>query len=559
MFDSRIFKSEIEGRNVNKINMAKDLVSQNNFQKAKQILFDVLYDEHESSGLRIEAGKELERIQEVSLKSEEKITCWQYLGELFYSTQEYWNCARYLELLKSHSTVVLQTEKQLIKSWIEIGELSKAITLAEEVCVRLIKKKIVAPVIEILTHLEEVGAKRTSLDKIKGLALLAGGQLEGIEKEFIAHIEKGDEELSIKQLSVYTAYRDALKNSDQPAHKLIKSLSTVVIEGRMLRLGACTWVEKKSYITALYEMMLLGVEKKIIARKTLLYVETVKRKEMALYILRYAEELAIAQIEKKRLEKLGKNLEGYRSFTLGADEIDLGEDLFKQASPAVKRTQDQIKRLEHQVLMAEGKGLAKERLMIIEKIVELDPDHRWASELTRSESTSSTLIPRDDITEVQKRLYSEIQRSIGYAFESQTFDNDLSRTLVKQLSLWNQSELARSGKDVLISMIMMNIYDAALWLLEEKFEEVGFSKNERDDYKVSIYTKKKEYHKAIDIIDDILSRNNLNHTELKHYLYTKAELLRASGKLVEALKYYKAVSTKDRNYRLVKLRMRQIA
>lgn len=144
----------------------------------------------------------------------------------------------------------------------------------------------------------------------------------------------------------------------------------------------------------------------------------------------------------------------------------------------------------------------------------------------------------------------------------ETSNNENSEIAIeKSLMYIDESELIESIKDIVVCLIDFKMYNAALATIERIRSKLPIDQKIEIEYlRVNIFYLRKEFHFAISEIESYLESNKqVEQVSLESFLYMKAECLFKLEKFKEAGRLYQKLNKFNKNYRLVKERLLEIA
>jgi tetratricopeptide (TPR) repeat protein len=528
-----------------------------NYHDARRTFLSVLTSES-SVQEKKQSIKELEKLLPLGIEKAEKRIFFKAGFDFFFNEKDFQEAIKYYDLLVGETDHQETGEDRLrfLSVLIEAGNLERARSLSKQVLIRLNDKKCNSEILKIISFLKSYGLNESGYgDLQRAVEIRIGSVNESIK--FIEsclskdnNSSKKSDEQSIKRIF------DEVERSEHRGHKKLKALSSLYLHSLTIEAGIATLADRKSFISAIYEYILLDGKAEIVGKMVLIYARVYRRKEIVLHVLRHADEHGLSKLFKIELEKLGRNLEKFSGFKLSLDDVDLGEDLFKDSLSNNKRKEEQVRRLEAQLNIAEQKGMREESAAILSKIRELDPEN----ELFRpgSQVEERSVEKNRDGEKVKDSLIKEISQYIKKTEkndETKAYEKEVISSLKVYESVYNFIEL----KELLVASLSMQAYEISQYVLSQLIDRKSLSKTEEMYFQITVWLGEGRFHKAVDLADEALQLEEISWHEQTSFLYQKAEALKGAGKKKQALECFKRVYERDSSFRIVKTRIRELA
>ncbi len=231
-------------------------------------------------------------------------------------------------------------------------------------------------------------------------------------------------------------------------------------------------------------------------------------------------------------------------------KIDFAEDLFYSEEKKlnvfakIQRIIDEINFLDE----SNHKDIIFQKLEELEKI---DPTNAFLKKYYEKESEK--VFPKNDyfLENLEKEWEQDLLR---ISKQSDQKTDVFEKNMIAYLSRTLEEEFQGYENDLILAFYSMELYSVVIFLIE-KIKEKDFG---LIFILISVYMKKKEYYKAIDLIDDLLEKEVLIPEERISFLYLKAESLFLFGLKNDALDLYLYIRSQVPRYRLVEQRIHEI-
>lgn len=522
------------------IQEAEAYLRENKFKEALRFLIRVL-DEHgfEIEDKKIAAEYITRKLKSVMIDNDSDIV-WTKIANLWFDNNEYQKSLDAFKKITKRNQDG-EIKYKMIVSSIRDGDLHTSALILRKYLDDLVRKKNASKIDETLNRLKSENFNTDQFEKFKKIADVFTG------KNIAVYEHEGDREDILH----------AMANVREQESKYLKNkIYLLTINSHNIK------NEKKKIISKIFECYLLGSKYEEHLQTLIEYVSVVKRRELAYLIIRRSSEAeSIKNKYKQKLEIMSKNLDNYIPFSASSDDLDLGEDLFSTEFPASKRRDVRIERLKNQyeILMENGYSeQAKEILVILN---ELDPDHNVVDQLPSnidkgSRVKSNAKLNEDKIenlleeVELMSKIYGEKNA------QSISLDHQI-RVMKKHVQSMVDSVVKTSGKDILISLISMELYEIGLEFIKTKGDLFIDDLAESLYYQSICYFKMSRFTLALEKIDEALLQE-MNNSRRCSLLYQKAEMLSSIGKVSHSLQVYRQILKIDPKHKQANFKALQI-
>jgi tetratricopeptide (TPR) repeat protein len=520
---------------------ASSLILNNQFEKALRILLQVLEDaKSDKLEKKIAADLLVDRLHDAVSEKQFQNT-WSIIGNLWFEENEYDKAIITFEKLDERGMLDGSQRKNYILSHLRNGNLSSSSGLLNDYLNNLVLKKNSFKILQILAQLSTENIDMKSFDHYIKMAKIFRGEEVDLSS---ASRER------VKLL-------DALGRVKEPESKKIKN--DIFIK-KFFEPGID--LERKKLISKIFESYLLGSPFEEHIPTLIQYVLIVKRRELAYLVLRRSSEIEPIKMKfKKELELISKNLDKYLPFKFNMEEMDLGEDLFSSEFPAANRRDVKIERLKNQYEILLENGYYDQAQGILKQLDMIDPDHNVERDQKENKSDSSRVSSsRHEKIKKLAQLVDEVElvTSVygGKQNESDDFDHQ-ARVFKKHIQSMGDQELRLSGKDILISVLSMELYAVAIDLIKERGELFMNDEVESFYFQSICYFRMNMFTLAIEKLDEALLLE-MNSVQRCGVLYQKAEMLSLMGRLKEALLVYRQILLIDPRHKKANMRALQV-
>lgn len=233
-------------------------------------------------------------------------------------------------------------------------------------------------------------------------------------------------------------------------------------------------------------------------------------------------------------------------------EIDSAEDLFDSEKEDEAKVRGKVNALINLGQSDQAKLLLKNYLETNSK----SALRTEFSELLTSAEGSIIQTKSINIDSVIEKLVGKINRASKK--EVPTIGIDLDQRSIKSfLSLQEDTYLIDNFRDLISCFIMLEFYEASLWLIENIIEKNKELEREARFLRCDIYLLSSKYHYCLDETLAVWEKFDLDFDEELEILYKRAECYRLMGKRTKAIDLYREVLYRDANYRLAKIRLQE--
>lgn len=247
--------------------------------------------------------------------------------------------------------------------------------------------------------------------------------------------------------------------------------------------------------------------------------------------------------------------------TIDQSEMDFGTDLFREDNNSHYDLSARKERMVREILILQRAGKSKEANELIRELEKIDDEHLLVKELNESyigTNASRLLKKRDGIDEIVRRITNEISVQSKLLTQPEEVQESWGALLIKNIEYMEPDEFKKSQRDLIVSCLDLSFPEIAQKVLDDERGSINPNSLDYDYFKISILMNQRKDHLALDYCNEILQKKVLIESESLTFLYLKAELLRALGKRIEAIKIYRKVWEIDPGYRLAKYRMLEI-
>ncbi len=257
------------------------------------------------------------------------------------------------------------------------------------------------------------------------------------------------------------------------------------------------------------------------------------------------------------LSKWNPEIEALFPERAGEEDVDFGdidsaEDLFDE-------DQEEGALIRGKVNALISLGQPDQARILLKNFLESNPKSELRQEYQELLTTvDGTRVLRKNISidSVMENLVRKISRSSGSQEKPATIDLD-QRSIKSYLSLQDDSYLIDNFRDLVSCFIMLEFYEASLWLIESVLEKAPELEREARFLRCDIYLMCGKHHYCLDETLAVWNKFDLDFDEEIEILYKRAECYRLMGKRAKAIDLYREVLYRDGNYRLAKLRLQE--
>jgi tetratricopeptide (TPR) repeat protein len=328
-----------------------------------------------------------------------------------------------------------------------------------------------------------------------------------------------------------------------------------------------TWDRKKRIINEIFDGVLSRPESPMYYRILLKYSVATKRKELAYstieYMLKNKDILGIKRGEQKRLQKLSEEIITWpedEDKEINYEDLDMGTDLFKEYNDGSNIFQ-KIKKIERDIEFLKSTNNEEEIKVLLEELRELDDEHTLVKELNEQKSkdeASRFVEKKKSLDSVKDDLLEQIQR-FTMPSESDEEEKRFDRTLGIQVELLEESVFDKNKSDLVVALMEMGLYKAALKCLERNVPNDSDVREKMNYFNLKIQLLKEsgKIHEALDVCQETIANYPLTNEEKINFVYQEGELARKMKKNAQAVAAYKWVDMIHPGYRLVRQRLRE--
>ncbi len=363
-------------------------------------------------------------------------------------------------------------------------------------------------------------------------------------------------------LSLMSEFYDSVSRSKHwrrsPAWLWFKAITNL----EKIKLNNALIHTRKEFAHAIYDLLLLNPRNNILHELIIDYAITVKRPNLA--------KSSITSLESNGKVVDDFIIEGLDSLGLDPTEnldtdLDMGTDLFRD----VGNTQDKVKVLESKIDFIRSSGNKEKLSELLEELRDLDQNHTLVKEVFEKEQkvTGSRVLSGSghvsDTGEIEDSLLLEISQFLPETSDVNIDEVETNeRALKKVVSMMPFSELLANAIDLIAAFNTLGMPGVSLLILEYLSNT---SDNETDVKEVlnikylliETYIESERLYKALNIAEEVCEKYPLIDSERICFYYLRAEILRRLGNVREALRFYVFVAKLDKNYRLVKQRLKE--
>ena len=242
------------------------------------------------------------------------------------------------------------------------------------------------------------------------------------------------------------------------------------------------------------------------------------------------------------------------------DDLDMGTDLFKEYNEGSNIFQ-KIKKLERDIEFLRTTGNEENVKVLLEELRELDDEHTLVKELNevKSKNAASRFRVTDKgLDDIKNELLEQIER-----FTLKSEEDDISkkfdRRLSVQISHLDETIFIRNKMDLVVALMGMDLYSAALKCLERNIPS-DEDLNQKMNYlnlKIQLLKESGKMHDALDVCQEVIAKYPLTNEEKINFVYMEGELSRLMKKKQQAVAAYQWVDMIEPGYRLVKQRLKE--
>jgi tetratricopeptide (TPR) repeat protein len=519
---------------------ASALIAQNQFKDALVLLVELLSSSNAQTAERKIAASLISQKLSQEIHANDYVNIWTKIGNLWFEENEYLNALEAYKKIEDSGVVDGQIKIKIILSYLRVGNLSESSIRLMKYLKELSRKKNSSKIIDFLNLLETENFDLRKFDYFKTIA----NCYRGIYSEF------DNEEPELKEIV------KSLNNVKEQEAKALKNKLYIQNNNELQQ------EDRKKIISKIFESYLLGCKYEEYIPTLIKYVLVVKRRELAYLLLRRSAEIEqVKRLYKEDLEKISKGLEEYKPFRFDSEDLDMGEDLFSTVFPAANRRDMKIERLRNKYEIFQANGYKEQAKEVLELLNEIDPDNKITIHEELNSTQKSRLGKNQSLNNSKiMELLDEVDLAAAVYGTSKLNNNSFEhqlRVVKKHVESLSECEVRESGKDILISLLSMELYEICLEFIKEKGSLIISDVVERLYLQSVCYFRMNKLLLAIEKIDEALLVE-MNNAQRCNILLCKAEMLRFTGKVAQSLSVYRQILKIDPKNKLANARSLQI-
>lgn len=232
-------------------------------------------------------------------------------------------------------------------------------------------------------------------------------------------------------------------------------------------------------------------------------------------------------------------------------DIDSAEDLFAAVGDDESNLRSKITALLKLSQVDQARAMLREHL-------QTQPHSQLArefKELLAREQQGTTV--RKQMVDVQG-IMGQLLRLTDKNNQQVDSSYDLNQNSLKHhLEYLGTQFIKENFRDLISCFIMLEFYEVALWVTEQKILSDSENKLEARFLRCDVYLLCGKYHYCLDETLAIWDEHDLNFDEELEILYKRAECYRLMGNREKAAQLYREVFARDQTYRLAKIRLQE--
>lgn len=241
------------------------------------------------------------------------------------------------------------------------------------------------------------------------------------------------------------------------------------------------------------------------------------------------------------------------------EDIDYATDLFRSENVISYDSDEKVKKLEKEIKLLKEEGHHKKVAQLVDELEEYNPSHDYVKEQYEKklfDDATKRLRKHKNIDEVREDLLKEIK---FFTNDEAAIDEERIESALRKTIEYMDDHLFRSSQtDLAIACLELGFPKLAERLLDDPRAADATNSSEESWYlKVHCMIESGRPDKALDYLNEQVLSRPLAESDYVCFLYMKGEVLRASGKRLDALRVFKRVSEINPRYRLVRLRLKE--
>ncbi len=543
---------------------AMDLLSENKFSEALDAFEELR--KNEDPIIKESVLLNLIKLKKILNKktADDKI----HLAELMIQKRKFKDAISQLESVDATERYSKKTHLYLLyKSHSRSGLIQEASKLGKEYVRELMTLKKYHLLEKFLPeYVTEIGAAKIAKE-MEIESKVCQGKVDDLEEMFPNLLQDYSEDKQV-EIDLITLVQERLNERGKSFSKtpIYKTTRLITAFGNDLPQEG-SWDRKKRIINEVFDGVLSNPNSPVFYRLLVKYAVASKRKELCYstveYMLKNKENLGIKRGEQKRLEKLSEEIITWaedEDKEVNYEDLDMGTDLFKEYNDGSNIFQ-KIKKIERDIEFLRSTNNEEEVQVLLEELRELDDEHTLVKELneekTRNEA-SRVLGKKKSLETVKDDLLEQIERFSHLRVEDEQ-EGRIDRTIGIQVELLEESIFDRNKMDLVIALMEMGLYSAALKCLERNIPE-DENIDQKMNYlslKIQLLKESGKIHEALDVCQETIANYPLKDDEKINFVYMEGELARQMKKNTQAVAAYKWVEMIHPGYRLVRQRLRE--
>jgi len=551
--------------------LGKDLFNQNKFDESVQCFIKILKDDRVSV--------------------EEKNICYEYLikiNELLCLDHELDLVEdQYLDFLKKEKLNIIRVKmlkKKLKKKFcknrttklFELWELLATIGKLDQA------KQVIRLLIDLLKEQKNTGKLNTVLkdylqsygdDEYYQTALLESYSIEGKWDEIDQYLEKQICEKPMAVLDFYPRTYGVLDGLIDDEDLLIgkyQYLALYYIFSLLLQFNKYQKEVQKELINIIFETIAING---ICDKMLLIILEYIKvfKSWQILFDVDYYVEFAKNICQNKSvlasiLDKIAtlKALAPKKSLSedIGESKADVHDnfgELIKQKNQNDQKSTE-VQKLERDILFLKSIGNKKKVKEKLKQLKQQDGNNTIIENAKESGNLENGLDPRKDLEEILHKICLQTCDQAKVVPDNIHL-NEVAFT--RYLETLDQQLAKKYYEDIVVALFVTGMSEAALFFLNKVKSDSVINCSDQINFKmeylkIAILLEMNRYSDVIIGVDDVIGKMPLRENEKVDFLYLKGEALRKINKKKEALKIFKQIVKRQKNYRMVEARIKEL-
>ena len=242
------------------------------------------------------------------------------------------------------------------------------------------------------------------------------------------------------------------------------------------------------------------------------------------------------------------------------DEVDdnFGE-LIKQKHRNEQKSTE-VQKLERDILFLRSIGNKKKVKEKLKQLKQQDGNNTIIENTKESSRKDNTRDPLGDLEDILQKIHLQTDN------RKDTASNNIRLNEVafkRYLETLDQQITQKYYEDIVVALFVTGMNEAALFFLDKVKRDPVINCNDvvyvKIEYlKIAILLEMNKCGDVIIGVDDIVGKMPLRINEKIDFLYLKGEALRKTGNVKEALEIYKYIVKKQKHYRMVEARIKEL-